>query len=72
MVGRTSAADFERMVRGNILKDFPISVTNIKNSHKIFGPDVGSLCGKIIRKNRSSNVGLCANPRADKKQKENN
>ena len=50
MVGRPSAADFERMVHGNILKTFPISVTDIKNAHIIFGPDIGSLYGKTVRK----------------------
>ena len=38
------------MVRGNILKNCPINVTDIKNTHTIFGPDVRSLCGKTVRK----------------------
>ena len=50
MVGRPSAADFERMVRGNMLKKIPISVTDIKNGHIIFGPNIGSLRGKTVRK----------------------
>ena len=38
------------MVRGNMLKNCPISVTNIKNAHTIFGPDIVSLRGKTVRK----------------------
>ena len=48
MVGRPSAAYFERMVRGNALKNCPVSVNNIKNAHTIFGPDIGSLRGRIV------------------------
>ena len=50
MVGRPSAADFERMVHGKTFKIKPISVTDIKNAHTIFGPNIGSLRGKIARK----------------------
>ena len=50
MVGRLSAADFECMVRVNMLKNCPISVTDIKNSYTIFGPDIGSLRGKTVKK----------------------
>ena len=50
MVGRLSAADFECMVHVNMLKNCPISVTDIKNSYTIFGPDIGSLRGKTVRK----------------------
>ena len=50
MVGRPSAADFERMVRGNMFQNCPIIVTDIKNSHTIFGPYIGSLRGKTVRK----------------------
>ena len=50
MVGRPSAADFEQMVRGNMLKNCPVSVTDIKNAHTIFGPDVGSLHCKTVRR----------------------
>ena len=50
MVGRLSAAYFERMVRCNMLIFFLISVTDIKNAHTIFGPDIGSLRGKTVRK----------------------
>ena len=70
MMGRPSAADFERMVRGNMLKKFPISVTDIKNAHIIFGPDIRSLRGKTVRKNRNSNVRLCGNPQTEKRKDE--
>ena len=66
LVGHPSAADFEHVVRGNMLKNFSIIVTDIKNSDTIYGPDIGYLRGKSIRKNRNINAGLCENPRADK------
>ena len=47
VVGRPSAAYFKRMIRGNMLKNCSISV---RNAHKIFGPDIGSLSGKTARK----------------------
>ena len=50
MVGRPSAADFKRMVRGNMLKKITISVTDIKNTHTIFGPNIVSLRSKTERK----------------------
>ena len=50
MVGRPSAEYFERMVRGKMLKNFPITTVDIKNTHTIFGPDVRSLCRKTVRK----------------------
>ena len=50
MVGRPSSADFERMVCYNMLENISIHVTDIKDAHTIFGPNVGSLRGKIVRK----------------------
>ena len=50
MVGRPSASDFEHMVCGNMLKIFPVSVSDIRNAHKGFGPDVGSLRSKTVRR----------------------
>ena len=68
MMGRPSAADFERMVRGNMLKHCPISVTDINNAHTISAPNIGSLRGKTVRKNINSDVGLCGNPRTDNRK----
>ena len=38
------------MVHGNMLIHFPITVTNIKHAQTIFGPDIGSLRGKTVRR----------------------
>ena len=48
IVGGPSPRDFERMVCGNMIKNWPITVAYIKDFHTIFGPDVGSLCGKTV------------------------
>ena len=48
IVGGPLPRDFERMVCGNMIKNWPITVAYIKDFHTIFGPDVGSLCGKIV------------------------
>ena len=72
MVGLPSAADFERMVRGNLLKHFPIILPDIKDAHTIFGPDISSLRSKTVRKNRNSNIGLCGDPQVDQIHNENN
>ena len=55
-----------------MLKTFPISVTYIKNAHVIFGPGIGSLRVKTVRKNRNSDVRLCGNPQTDKIKDESN
>ena len=49
MVGRTTTSGFELMVHGNTLKHFPITVADIKTTHNVFGPGVGSFRGKIVR-----------------------
>ena len=51
MVGRPSPHDFERMVRDNMILNFPITVSDIKNAHTIFGTNVGSILRKIVGTN---------------------
>ena len=46
VVGHRSAADFKRMVSGNMIKFW----YQYKNAHTIFGPDIGPLRGKTVRK----------------------
>ena len=41
--------NFEHMVWENMIKNFLITVAYVKNSHTIFEPDVGSLCGEIVQ-----------------------
>ena len=49
MVGRPSPQDLEQMVRANMIHIFSITVADIKNTHIIFGPDVGSIRSKKVR-----------------------
>ena len=49
MVCRPSPRYFEQMIRANMIKNCPITVTDIKSAHTIFGPDVGSIRGKTVR-----------------------
>jgi hypothetical protein len=49
MVGYPSPKDFKNMVRSNMIKNCPITLSNIAAANKIFGPDVASLKGKTTR-----------------------
>jgi hypothetical protein len=49
MVGYPSPADFTNMVRANMIRNFPVTPTDITTSNKIFGPDVASLKVKTAR-----------------------
>ena len=48
MVGLPSTRDFERIVRGNIIKNLQITISDIRNANNVFGPDIGSLRGKTV------------------------
>ena len=37
------------MVRGNMIRNCPVTVADIKNAHTIFGPDIGAMRGKTVR-----------------------
>jgi hypothetical protein len=49
MVWYPSPEDFTNMVRANMIRNFPVTPTDITASEKIFGPDVASLKGKTVR-----------------------
>jgi hypothetical protein len=49
MVGYPSPSDFTTMVRANMIRNCPVTPTDITTSNKIFGPDVASLKGKTVR-----------------------
>jgi hypothetical protein len=49
MVGYPSPADFTHMVRANMIRNCPVTPTDITTSNKILGPDVTSLKGKVVR-----------------------
>ena len=50
MVASPSSRDFEGLVRCNMLKDCPITLTDVKNANKIFGPDLATIRGKTVRR----------------------
>jgi len=50
MVGRPSPKDFMAMIKTGTLKNVPITAADVLAANKIFGPDVGSLKGKTVRK----------------------
>ena len=44
--------DFKYMVRNNIIKNFPITDSDVTNSHTMFGPNLASTRVKTVRHNR--------------------
>ena len=50
MIGRPSPKDFRNMVRSNLIRNCPLTVADIDIADKLFGPDIGSLCGKTVRR----------------------
>jgi hypothetical protein len=49
-IGRPSTADFIRIVNSNTLKNCPVTKADVMAAEQIFGPDVGSLKGKTVRR----------------------
>jgi hypothetical protein len=49
MVGYPSPADSTNMVRASMIRNCPVTPTDITTSNKLFGPDVASLKGKTVR-----------------------
>jgi hypothetical protein len=49
MIGDPSKGDFEGMVSGKLIKNCPITTTNITNACNIFGPDLASIQGKTVQ-----------------------
>jgi hypothetical protein len=43
MIGNPSKGDFKGMVSGNLIKNCPITTTDITNARKNFGPDLASV-----------------------------
>ncbi len=50
MIGNPSKEDFKSMVRGNMIKNCPVTPAAITNAQAIFCPDLPSLQGKTVRK----------------------
>ena len=51
MIGNPSEKDFKGMVSGNMIRNCPVTTTDINNARAIFGPDLASIRGKTVRRN---------------------
>jgi len=49
MIGAPTECEFQSLVHLNLLKDCPITNNDIINAHKIFGPDLANIRGKMVR-----------------------
>jgi hypothetical protein len=50
MIGQPSTAAYLKIVKQNLLPNCPITARDILAAERIFGPDVGSLKGKTVRR----------------------
>ena len=50
MIGAPSEREFQGLVQMNLIKDCPITSTDIINAHKIYGPDLANIRGKTARR----------------------
>ncbi len=50
VIGRPSTRDFAKIVESNLLPNCPVSVRDIMIADNIFGPNIGSLKGKTVRR----------------------
>ncbi len=50
MVASPSICNFQAMVHLNMLKDCPVTNNDICNAHDIYGPDLPSIRGKMVRR----------------------
>jgi hypothetical protein len=48
MVGYPSPKDFGNMVCSNMIRNCPITPSDVKAANNIFGPNIASLKGKIV------------------------
>jgi hypothetical protein len=49
-MGTPSIPDLLAMIRMNLVKDCPITTEDVRLAEKIFGPDVGTIKGKTVRR----------------------
>jgi hypothetical protein len=50
MIGNPREKDFKGMVSGNMIKNCPVTTTDITNALAIFGPDLVTIRGKTVRR----------------------
>ena len=56
LLGFPSERDFNNMVRPNMIVNCPVIFDDVKNAKLIFGPDITSLKGKLVRRKPASVV----------------
>ena len=61
LIGRPTSAEFMKIVSLNLIPNCPVNRDDIINAEKIFGPDVGSLKGKTVRRT-TEHVEVAATP----------
>ena len=49
-IGRPSIKDYMRIVRDKLLPNCPVTTEDIQAAEHIYGPDLGSLKGKTVRR----------------------
>ena len=48
-IGRPSLRAYLNIIKNNLLPNTPISITDVLNAERIFGPSLGSIKGKTVR-----------------------
>ena len=54
IVGSPSVNNFKAIIKGNLIKNCPVTVKDIKVAEKIFGKDISSIKGKTIKRTPKS------------------
>jgi hypothetical protein len=49
LIGNPSKSNFKGMVRGNMIRNYPITSDKVTNTCTTFGPDLASIRGKTVR-----------------------
>ena len=49
MIGVPTEREYQGLVSQHFLQDCPITLSDIANAHKIFGPDLANIRGKMVR-----------------------
>ncbi len=50
LIGNPSEKYYEGMVRSNMIANFLVSTSDVSNARAIFGPDLASVRGKMVRR----------------------